>query len=117
MLAVMACAGSLLFLEGRPRPLGVNPMRIIDLSAPIAPSPTDAAPFERVAIHYIPHVEGAAQAQAMLCVPRICCETARAGRSRSSPNSAPTASRTSMPPGITTARFKAGGPPPSTNCH
>jgi kynurenine formamidase len=44
-------------------------MRIIDLSAPIVPSPTDAAPFERVAIHYFPHVEGAAQAQAMLCIP------------------------------------------------
>ena len=53
MLAVRACAGSLLFLEGRPRPLGVNPMRIIDLSAPIAPSPPDAAPFERVEIQYI----------------------------------------------------------------
>ena len=44
-------------------------MRIIDLSAPIVPSPTDAAPFERVAIHYTPHVEGAAQIQATLCVP------------------------------------------------
>jgi hypothetical protein len=44
-------------------------MQIIDLSAPIAPSPTDAAPFEQVAIHYTPHVEGAAQIQAMLCVP------------------------------------------------
>lgn len=44
-------------------------MRIIDLSAPIAPTPTDAAPFERVAINYTPHLEGAAQAQAMLHVP------------------------------------------------
>jgi kynurenine formamidase len=44
-------------------------MRIIDLSAPIAPSPPDAAPFERVEIKSTSHVEGAAQAQAMLGVP------------------------------------------------
>ena len=44
-------------------------MRIIDLSAPIAPSPPDAAPFERVELKYTSHAEGAAQAQAMLCVP------------------------------------------------
>ena len=44
-------------------------MRIIDLSAPIAPSPPDAAPFERVEIKYTSHAEGAAQVQAMLSVP------------------------------------------------
>jgi kynurenine formamidase len=44
-------------------------MRIIDLSAPIAPSPPDAAPFERVEIESTSHAEGAAQAQAMLGVP------------------------------------------------
>jgi kynurenine formamidase len=44
-------------------------MRIIDLSAPIAPSPPDAAPFERVEIRSTSHAEGAAQAQAMLGVP------------------------------------------------
>ena len=44
-------------------------MRIIDLSAPIAPSPPEAAPFERVEIRYTSHVEGAAQVQAVLGVP------------------------------------------------
>ncbi len=44
-------------------------MRIIDLSAPIAPSPPDAAPFDRVEIRYTSHAEGAAQVQAMLAVP------------------------------------------------
>ncbi len=44
-------------------------MRIIDLSAPIAPSPPDAAPFERVEIKSTSHAEGAAQVQAMLGVP------------------------------------------------
>ena len=41
-------------------------MRIIDLSAPIAPSRPDAAPFERVEIKYTSHAEGAAQIEAML---------------------------------------------------
>ena len=44
-------------------------MRIIDLSAPIAPSPPDAAPFERVELKYTSHAEGAAQAHTMLGVP------------------------------------------------
>ena len=44
-------------------------MRIIDLSAPIAPSSPEAAPFERVEIAYTSHAEGAAQARAMLGVP------------------------------------------------
>lgn len=44
-------------------------MRIIDLSAPIAPSPPDAASFERVEIKSTSHAEGAAQIQAMLGVP------------------------------------------------
>jgi kynurenine formamidase len=44
-------------------------MRIIDLSAPIAPSPPDAAPFERIEIRYTSHAEGAAQVEAILGVP------------------------------------------------
>jgi kynurenine formamidase len=44
-------------------------MWIIDLSAPITPTPPDAAPFERVEIKSTSHAEGAAQAQAMLAVP------------------------------------------------
>jgi kynurenine formamidase len=43
-------------------------MRIIDLSASIAPSPPDAAPFERVEIKSTSHAEGAAQIQALLGV-------------------------------------------------
>ena len=44
-------------------------MRIIDLSAPIAPSQPDAAPFERVEVRYGSHAEGAAQIQSLLGVP------------------------------------------------
>jgi kynurenine formamidase len=44
-------------------------MRIIDLSAPIKPSPPDAAPFERIEMRFTAHAEGAAQVQAMLGVP------------------------------------------------
>src|SRR5215472_15030941 len=44
-------------------------MPIIDLSAPITPSPPDAVPFERVEIKYTSHAEGASQAQAMLGIP------------------------------------------------
>ena len=44
-------------------------MRIIDLSAPIAPSRPDAAPFERVELRYTSHAEGAAQIEGMLGVP------------------------------------------------
>jgi hypothetical protein len=44
-------------------------MPIIDLSAPIAPSPPDAAPFDRVEIRYRSHGEGAAQIQGLLGVP------------------------------------------------
>jgi kynurenine formamidase len=44
-------------------------MRIIDLSAPIAPSLPDAAAFERVELRYTSHDDGAAQVQAMLGVP------------------------------------------------
>jgi kynurenine formamidase len=44
-------------------------MRIIDLSAPIAPSLPDVAPFELVEMRYGSHAEGAAQIQAMLGVP------------------------------------------------
>src|SRR5947208_6756905 len=43
-------------------------MRIIDLSAPIAPTPPDVAPFARVEIQSTSHAEGAAQIQAMLGV-------------------------------------------------
>jgi kynurenine formamidase len=44
-------------------------MRIIDLSATIAPSRPDALPFERVEIRSSSHAEGAAQVEAMLHVP------------------------------------------------
>jgi kynurenine formamidase len=44
-------------------------MRIIDLSATIAPSPPEAAPLERVEIRSTSHPEGAAQIQALLRVP------------------------------------------------
>lgn len=44
-------------------------MRIIDLSAPIAPSHPEAAPFERIELKSTSHAEGAAQVQAMLGVP------------------------------------------------
>lgn len=44
-------------------------MRIIDLSATIAPSRPDALPFERVEITYLSHVEGATQIETMLKVP------------------------------------------------
>ncbi len=44
-------------------------MRIIDLSASIAQSEPDAAPFERVEIRPTSHAEGAAQARALLGVP------------------------------------------------
>jgi kynurenine formamidase len=44
-------------------------MRLIDLSATIAPSPTDASPLQRVEIQYTSHNQGAAQIQAMLQVP------------------------------------------------
>ena len=44
-------------------------MRFIDLSAPIAPSRPDAAPFERVEIKTTSHAEGAAQIEGLLQVP------------------------------------------------
>lgn len=44
-------------------------MRIVDLSAPIAPSPPEAHPFDRVEIRYASHAEGAAQIQGLLHVP------------------------------------------------
>jgi kynurenine formamidase len=44
-------------------------MRIIDLSAPIAPSPPGVLPFERVEIAYAGHTEGAAQVEALFGVP------------------------------------------------
>jgi len=44
-------------------------MRLIDLSAPITPSPPDAPSFSRVEIEWTSHVEGAAQVQAMFHVP------------------------------------------------
>jgi kynurenine formamidase len=44
-------------------------MRIIDLTATIAPSRPDVLPFERVEIRYSSHAEGAAQVEAMLHVP------------------------------------------------
>ena len=44
-------------------------MRFVDLSAPIAPSRPDAAPFERVEIKTTSHAEGAAQIEGLLQVP------------------------------------------------
>ncbi len=44
-------------------------MRIIDLSAPIAPSPPGVLPFERVEIAYTDHAGGAAQVEALFGVP------------------------------------------------
>jgi kynurenine formamidase len=44
-------------------------MRIIDLSASIAPTPPGAPPFSRIEIHRTSHAEGAGQVQAMLKVP------------------------------------------------
>jgi kynurenine formamidase len=44
-------------------------MRIIDLSAPIAPSPPGVLPFERIEIAYSSHADGARQIQDLLQVP------------------------------------------------
>jgi kynurenine formamidase len=44
-------------------------MRIVDLSATIAPSPPDAPPLQRVEINYGGHAEGAAQIQTMFQLP------------------------------------------------
>jgi kynurenine formamidase len=49
--------------------MGYSAMRIVDLSATIAPSTPDASPLERVDIHYTSHAQGAAQIEAMLNVP------------------------------------------------
>jgi len=43
-------------------------MRILDLSAPIAPSPADTPPFLRTEIDYGNHAAGATQVQALLGV-------------------------------------------------
>jgi kynurenine formamidase len=43
-------------------------MPIIDLSAAIAPSPPDVAPYERVEVTYATHAQGAAQIEAFLGV-------------------------------------------------
>jgi kynurenine formamidase len=44
-------------------------MRIIDLSAPISPSPPSSASFDRVEMKSTTHAEGAAQIQGLLGVP------------------------------------------------
>jgi kynurenine formamidase len=44
-------------------------MRIIDLSAPIAPSPPNAPSYARVEIEWTSHKEGSSQIEAMLHVP------------------------------------------------
>jgi kynurenine formamidase len=44
-------------------------MQIVDLSAPIAPSPPDAPPLMRVEIEYADHAAGAQQIEAMFGVP------------------------------------------------
>ena len=43
-------------------------MRIIDLSAPIAPTPPDALPYERIEIAYSDHAEGARAIQGLFQV-------------------------------------------------
>jgi kynurenine formamidase len=43
-------------------------MRLIDLSAPIAPTPPDALPYERIEIAYSDHAEGARQIEGLLQV-------------------------------------------------
>ena len=90
-------------------------MRIIDLSAPIAPSPPGVLPFERIEIAYSSHAEGAGRSKPFSTSRPACCVTAKAGRSRNSRGSVPTASHTSMPPGTTTAGSRDGGPPRSTS--
>ena len=45
-------------------------MRLVDLSAPIEPSPAELPEALRTDIEYVAHDEGAAQAEAMLGVPR-----------------------------------------------
>ncbi|GAB4406986.1 MAG: cyclase family protein [Anaerolineales bacterium] len=42
---------------------------LIDLSAPIAPSPETTPPFLKVGLEYHPHAAGAAQAEAILKIP------------------------------------------------
>lgn len=44
-------------------------MRIIDLSAPIAPSPPGVLPFERIELAYTDHAAGAAQVESLFGVP------------------------------------------------
>lgn len=44
-------------------------MPIVDLSAPIAPSHPDAAPYERIAVTYVDHSQGARQVEALFGVP------------------------------------------------
>jgi kynurenine formamidase len=43
--------------------------RLVDLSAPIAPSPPDAPPPLRTDVEYVSHAEGAAEIEAMFGVP------------------------------------------------
>src|SRR5262249_39840948 len=47
----------------------IRQMRIIDLSAPIAPTPPDAPPLMRIEIDYADHAAGAATAQDLFGVP------------------------------------------------
>ena len=44
-------------------------MRVVDLSAPIAPSPEGTPPYLHTDIEYGDHTAGAAQIQALLGVP------------------------------------------------
>lgn len=44
-------------------------MRIVDLSAPIAPSPEGAPPLLATGVEYVSHAEGAVEIEAMLGVP------------------------------------------------
>ncbi len=91
-------------------------MPIIDLSAPIAPSPEGTPPFLKIDVEYNSHAHGAQQAQALLRVtPDLfrndegwATETiTRLGTHDSTHVDAP---GTTMPP------FRASPPKPLTNC-
>ena len=66
-------------------------MALIDLSAPIEPSPQEVPEPLRVDVRYDDHAAGPPRSRRSSAFPRGCCATARAGRSRSSRASAPTA--------------------------
>jgi hypothetical protein len=91
-------------------------MRIIDLSATIAPSRPDALPFERVEIRSSSHAEGAAQVEAMLHVPPSLLRDGEGWAVEEFTRLATHSVTTSTHPGTTTASSRGRGPPPSTSC-